>query len=219
MTVLRSRVMFVAVPLAAAWFGTTACGTDDDGAPDPPDPSSCTLAAELADAGDLLALKANQCNVPMSQGQRKWYRLSATLPGTTDIVELNLWDNLGAFKGGKIRLGTFPISGEETSFTTCGVCVRALGDKGTAEQQEFLANGGTVEITALGVNNEPISATLSNLTFAQVDNATRVPVPSGCTSTLARIKMSGTVVALGMGGGNGGGGGMGGNNCPTVIGD
>jgi hypothetical protein len=178
----------------------------------PPPASTCSLVASVPDSGDLLALKANQCNVPGSQGARKWYRLSATLPGTTDVVQLELWDNLGPFVGGVVRADTFTITGADANPATCGVCVRALGDKGaTTTTQEFFATGGTVQVTQVGGNGQPIAATLSNITFAQLDPTTKAPVSGGCSSSLVRVQVSGTVVAVG-GGGNGG-------NCPAIIGD
>jgi len=185
----------------------------------PDDPGVCSLADNMEDAGDLPALKANSCNVPMSMGQRKWYRLSASVPGTDDVVQLELWDNLGAFKGGVVRAGTFQISGEDASLGTCGVCVRALGGKGTAEQQEFFATSGTVEVMSVGGSGTELSAVITNATFEQVDATDKKVMSNGCASSLARVHVSGTVVAMGGGGGSGGGGVGGGNNCPFVIGD
>lgn len=199
--------------LPCVLLGAVACAEDEPSAA-----VTCNLESFAGEQAMLTALKANYCNVPGSMGQRKYYRLSAMLPGTSDVVEVDLFDNLGAFKGGVVRTGTFQITGEDAAFSTCGVCVRALGDKGTAEQQEFFAVAGTVEITELGTSGQPISATLSNLRYVPVDNTTREVLASTCEAQVTGVKVSGTVVALGMGGGGGGGGG-GGNNCPTVIGD
>jgi hypothetical protein len=212
-----SLKLVVSTSAWAIFFALVAgCGADD---PAMTPGGTCTLAATMADAGDLAALKANQCNVPGSMGAKKWYRLAATVPGSTDVVQLELWDQLGAFKGGAVHAGTFTISGEDAVPGTCGVCVRALGDKGDASAQEFFATSGTVVVTEVGANGQPFSATVSNVTFEQVDSATRKPVANGCTASLDRVKVSGTVVALGMGGGTGGGNGGGGNNCPIIIGD
>ncbi len=205
---MRAPLLLLCVTL-----GVAACSDDD-----PSGGATCNLESFSGEPTTLTALKANYCNVPGSMGQRKYYRLSATLPGTSDVVEVDLFDNLGAFKGGVVRVGTFQITGDDAAFSTCGVCVRALGDKGTAEQQEFFAVAGTVEITELGTNGQPISASLSDLRFVPVDNTTREVLSSDCEVQVTGVKVSGTVVALGMGGGGGGGGG-GGNNCPTVIGD
>src|SRR5262245_20852573 len=122
------RVLLSSILLATACSG---------GAPDPTD-LACPEMTET-DAGDLAALKAQRCNVPGSMGSKNWYRLSATLPGSTDVVQLELWPERGAFRGSAVRPGTFTIGGDDLSFATCGVCLRAMADKGTELQREYFA--------------------------------------------------------------------------------
>ena len=125
---------------------------------------TCPLPMTNADAGPQTALKAQMCNVPGSQGASHWYRLSAALPGSpTDIVQIELWDNLGAFTGGTVHPGTFTISGNDADRTKCGVCVRSIGLKGMTGSKEYFATGGTVKVDAVGAANTPFSATVSNL--------------------------------------------------------
>lgn len=217
---MRTSSLLAASSSLALAVLLVGCASEGAEETPPDDPSGvCSLSDHMDDAGDLSALKANSCNVPMSMGQRKWYRLSAKVPGTDDVVQLELWDNLGAFKGGAVRAGTFTISGEDASLGTCGVCVRALGGKGTAEQQEFFATSGTVEVMSVGGNGTEFNAVITNATFEQVDATDKKVMSSGCASALARVHVTGTVVAMGGGGGGGGGGAGGGNNCPFVIGD
>jgi hypothetical protein len=213
--------LVVSSPLALAAAVLVGCASEGGEGErlDPADPGVCSLSSDMDDAGDVAALKANSCNVPMSMGQRKWYRMSATVPGTGDVVQLELWDNLGAFKGGVVRAGTFELAGDDASLLSCGVCVRAIGDKGTPEEQEYFATSGTVVVTSVGGAGTAFVATISNATFEQLDAVSKKPVAEGCASSLAEIKVSGTVVAMGGGGGGGGGGSGGGNNCPLVIGD
>jgi hypothetical protein len=178
---------------------------------------TCPMAAATPETGALTASKTQRCNVPNTMGARKWYRMMVTLPGApNDIVQLELWDGQGAFTGGVVRTGTFTISGAETSYQTCGVCLRAVGDKGTAGQKLYLATGGTVEITSVGVGGTTLAAKITNAAFAEVD-ANNAKVTGGCTSSLAGSTLSGTIVDTG-GGGDGGGGG-GGSACPLTIGD
>lgn len=222
---MRSSSHLATSTVLSAALSLLALGCASEGGETPPDDPSggtCSLQSDMNDVGDLSALKANSCNVPMSMGQRKWYRLSATVPGTDDVVQLELWDNLGAFKGGVVRAGTFTISGDDAKLGTCGVCVRALGGKGTAEQQEYFATSGTVEVMSVGGNGTEFNAVITNATFEQVDATDKNVMSGGCASSLARIHVTGTVVAMGGGGGgggSGGGAGGGGNNCPLVIGD
>lgn len=178
---------------------------------------TCPLAMTAADTGALAATKAQLCNVSGSMGALHWYRLAATMPGEAmDYLQVELYDQVGAFAGGAVHTGTFPI---DTDPNRCGVCVRGLGDKGTAGAKEYFASGGTVNVTAVGGNGQPISATLSDITFVEVDTD-RKPVSNGCTATLAGAQLDGTVVQVGgTGGSTGGSGGGGGGTCPATIGD
>ncbi|MBA3457304.1 MAG: hypothetical protein H0T42_29755, partial [Deltaproteobacteria bacterium] len=172
----------------------TAAACSDDGGSEPricPTPEPFPMVT--ADAGTLTALKAQRCNVSGSMGARKWYRLSATLPGSTDIVQLELYDGVGAFAGGVVRVGSFPV---DTGDAQCGVCLRALGNKGEASETEYVGTAGTVNITALGADAQPISATITGASFSELGvAATGLNVP--CTATLAAVKIDGTVMDLG----------------------
>ena len=199
--------------VAAAVPALAACGD--------PDPSGgvCPEVASV-DAGDLAALKAQRCNVPGTMGAKNWYRLSATLPGSTDVVQVELWPERGAFRGGPVHTGTFALTGDDLSYATCGVCVRALGDKGEASQREYFAIAGTVEVSAVAATDgAPFVATITEASFAEV-TADHVEVAGGCSADLARAKITGAVMIQGGGGGGGGGGGSGGSGgCLTTVGD
>lgn len=194
----------------------TGGGDTGDGDPNPnpnpnPNPGVCPLPQATADAGDLTASKAQQCNVPGTQGTKKWYRVAATLPGSMDYVQIDLWDGRGAFAAGAVTPGTYQISGAELSPTTCGICVRGLGDKGAGTQKEYFATSGQVQITSIGGAGAAVSVTLTNATFAEID-AAKATVTGGCTATVSRAKLDGSIVAVTGGGGGGGG-------CLTTIGD
>jgi hypothetical protein len=192
-----------------------ACTTDDKPAP----VGECPMV-DSGDAGDLSALQAQRCNVSGSMGSKNWYRLSATLPDATTIVQLELWPYLGAFKGGIVRTGTFEITGDELAFGTCGVCLRAMVDKGLDTQREFFATGGSVEVTAVGpTEGVPFIATITNASFTEI-STDRTLLSDGCMADVARVKVTGAVMPMGgMGGGGGGGGGAGAGGCKTTIGD
>ena len=186
----------------------------------PARPISTCPAADSADAGDLAALKAQRCNVSGSMGAKNWYRLSATLPGTSNVVQIELWPERGAFRGGPVHAGTFQLTGDDLSFATCGVCLRAMGDKGGLTQREYFATAGTVEVSAVGTTEgAPFVATVVEASFAEVDTD-HVEVAGGCSADLERAKISGLVMLAGGGGGGGGGGGSGGaGGCLTTVGD
>lgn len=198
--------------LVASLLLVTACGTDA------PSGGACP-SVDGADAGDLSALKANRCNVPGSMGNKNWYKLAATLPDGA-IVQVELWPFVGAFTGGAVHTGTFTIAGDELGFQTCGVCLRAMADKGKPTQREYFATAGTVEVTAVGPDEgAQFIATVQSASFAEV-STDRTAVADGCTMDLDRVKVTGAVVPLGgTGGGGGGGGGSGNAGCKLTIGD
>ena len=176
----------------------------------------CPLTTALGDLGTQVAWKANRCNVPGSGGTKKWYRLSASVPGATgDYIQLDLWPNLGAYGTGPVTTGEHTIAGNDTDYVNCGVCGRAVGDKGTAGVKEYFAHGGTVNVTSITTN---LSATLTNLSLVEVNLTSQQPIANGCTSTLTNISISGPIVDVG-GTGGGGGGGGGGGSCPERVGD
>ena len=198
------------VTMVLAGVSLLGCADDGDGTP-----RTCSLP-DTADTGAVSALFAQRCDVPGSMGARKWYRMAATLPGTTNVVQIELYDNAGPFVGGTVRIGTFPVDADPV---TCGVCVRALGDKGGANEMEYFATGGTVTISALGAAGAAFSAEVADLALEQIDGD-HVLVAGGCTAAVAGARLDGTMVDRGgMGGGGGGGGGGGMGACATTVGD
>ena len=175
----------------------------------------CPLPA-TGNTGTLTALKAQMCNVSGSQGLKKWYRMNASLTGTGDIVQIELWDGRGIFAGGTVHTGTFQLTGPELAYTTCGVCVRAIGGKATADEKSYFATGGTVTVTAIGAAGTSFAATITSATLGEV-TAQNAVVPSGCSSAASQLAISG--ITIDSTGGGGGGGGGGGTMCPATIGD
>lgn len=187
------------------------------------DQAACALPATSPDAGSLAATAAQRCNQSGTQGTKHWYRLVAALPaGAMDFIQVELWDGSGAFTGGAVHTGTFPISGMETDYNTCGVCVRGIGHKGAADVQEYFAASGTVTVTSVGAGGTTFAASVSNIGFVQIDQTMHKAVSGGCSANVAGAQISGTVVDLGgtgNGGGGGGGGGSGAGQCPQGVGD
>jgi hypothetical protein len=179
------------------------------------DSGACPLATALGDLGSQMAWKANRCSVPGSGGTKKWYRLSAAVPGSAgDYIQLDLWPNLGAYTGA-VTTGEHAITGNETDYVNCGVCGRAVGDKGTDAVKEYFAHGGTVNVTSITTT---LSATLTNLSLVEVNLTSQQPIANGCTAMLTNIAISGPIVDVG-GTGGGGGNGGGGGSCPERVGD
>jgi hypothetical protein len=177
---------------------------------------------ETGDAGQLSAVAAQRCNVPGSMGAKNWYRISATLPDTADVVQVELWPDRGSFKGGPVHAGTFMLTAADLDYATCGVCLRAMGDKGLPTQREYFAIAGTVEVSEVSSTaGAPFVATVLDASFGEVTaDHSLVSGDKACTADVDRVKISGLVMPMGGSGGGGGGGGSTGNaGCPTTVGD
>jgi hypothetical protein len=99
----------------------------------------------------------------------------------------------GAFAGGALTTGTFPISGVDASFTDCGLCINVLADI-VADQgptKFYYADSGTVTLTqataTTGTTASMFAGSAQNLHFVEVNFATSAAIPGGCTSTIASI--------------------------------
>lgn len=191
----------VACTVDAAPAGDDTADPAPDAAPDPV--ADCALPAELGAA--MSNLTAERHNQPGSMGARQYYRLLGDFDAaaTPDRLDLELWDQTGAFTG-DVAAGTYTIGGVETSLETCGVCVMALADFTPPAEQFYIAQTGTVTITSV----EPtLAGSLSGVTLAQFDPATGALVAGGCTATVPTLDFSAPVTIVDVGGGGGGGGG------------
>jgi hypothetical protein len=113
---------------------------------------------------------------------------------TPDFISLELWKGYGPFgdttNPTDIVPGTYTISGDETQYATCGVCILVLTDFDPNTMMvagtPYLASSGSVTITSVSPN---ITGTFSNLVFQHVEinemDATSTPSADGCTTALA----------------------------------
>ncbi|MGE0867656.1 MAG: hypothetical protein AB7P03_03780 [Kofleriaceae bacterium] len=100
-----------------------------------------------------------------------------------DVLFINLKDDRGVFAGG-ITTGTFSISGVETDFVDCGLCVSIIADlvPMVGPTKFYAATSGTVTLTA----TTPPAGSAENLTFREV-LVDGTDVAGGCTSTIGSI--------------------------------
>lgn len=91
----------------------------------------------------------------------------------------------GAFAGGALKTGTFPISGADASYNTCGLCTNVIADivAGQGPTKFYYTDSGMVTLT--GTN--PIAGSAQNLHFVEIDINTGAAIPGGCTATIASI--------------------------------
>jgi len=191
-------------------------GGDGDGGPDAG--AACAIADALGPAGQLAEVEAERHNAPGSMGASKVYSLSARLtegePG--DFLVVDLWDGFGAFSGGPVAAGTYPIAGADTSADSCGACVYVMADVDPATDepgQAFVARSGTLVIDAVLPD---LTGSLAGLEFQEIDVDSGELVADGCSTALESATYGAPVVCFGGGdGGGGGGGGAGGGGNPV----
>jgi hypothetical protein len=109
-----------------------------------------------------------------------------------DTLFIELWDGWGAFPD-QVTTGTFPLTGEEGSYSTCGACVFIRGDVvGPGSTTGFwMATGGTLTVTSIEGN---LTGTLSNVTFAHMANGSQtVPANDGCETSIESAAFDGPI--------------------------
>lgn len=103
-----------------------------------------------------------------------------------DVVVLELYEGKGAFSGPP-AVGTYPLTGAELNYATCGVCVLLAADYADGGPSYF-ATGGSVTLSSV---NGQLTGILDDVTFGHVtiDEVTHVstPVDDGCASQLERL--------------------------------
>ncbi len=103
-----------------------------------------------------------------------------------DLIIMQLFENFGPFTSG-LTTGTFDISGSETDFNSCGVCVRVFADidpNTGVPQQQFMATSGTVTVTNI---DQGLSGVLDNLTFSEIELSQQTGqtfVSGGCSTSI-----------------------------------
>jgi hypothetical protein len=138
-----------------------------------------------------------------------WDGSGTTAPGTyeewfgalnsdVDYIKLELYAGHGGVTTG-LKPGTYAITGDDTNYISCGVCVRMFTDvtQTSGQTPEYFASSGTVTLTSVGSGSGSgsgsdklygtFSGSFQNLSFDHVDigsDFTSTPV-GDCTSTLA----------------------------------
>jgi hypothetical protein len=159
-----------------------AASVDSAPGPDAVD-DSCAIQTALGDLGELPATPA-----VLATGMNILYR--AELNTDVDKVALELYSGTATFGGGDPQPGTYPLTGDELQFQTCGVCVllyaNDMAGPGFPDPDKaYMATGGTVVLDTVGAT---LAGSLSNVTFQEVTidpgTAVSTPVPGGCNAAL-----------------------------------
>jgi hypothetical protein len=103
-------------------------------------------------------------------------------PGKDDLF-FRLVPNQGAFATG-VAPGTYTIAGADASYNTCGLCTNLIADikPTTGPSKFYFATSGSVTLTTV---TPPISGSVANLHFVEIDITTGTAVPNGCIADIA----------------------------------
>jgi hypothetical protein len=173
-------------------------GSDDgsDG-PTPGDGTVCLSGTDASTAGTAEGFVYLQ--EKGDTGGPLVVELGIGLDGESDAhyLVLELWEELGEFKGGIVP-GTFEISGPETELFECSACVYIESED--IEDQFLMADSGIITISEVDTQaGSLVSATLEDVSFRQIqiDEAaeTESEVEGGCTATLASADLEATLIA------------------------
>jgi hypothetical protein len=166
-------------------------------------------APTLIDAGPVDADPNGRCLIPASYGGLGAEIGAADVTGANSItitlaagppkddLFLAFTAGKGAFANG-IKPGTYPITGDDTSFNTCGLCTTVLAhiDAQTGPAKFFFADSGTVTLTtatptAPSTPSQFIGSA-ENLHFVEITIGTggAAPIQGGCTTAIDAVSFA-----------------------------
>lgn len=188
---LSPRVFTASLPLLCASALACSGGGGGGGAPEVADagnqtgggdggaqidagtvPLTCTPVNNFTDLG---AIDGDV----FANAQEEYLSIDAVLdvgpPG--DLLVIELFGGYGVMTDG-LKTGTFTISGDETNYNTCGVCVTVLADldPDVGPSMVYSATSGTVTITSIEGNfagsfvPDGASTTMVGATFNTTSN-------------------------------------------------
>jgi hypothetical protein len=168
--------MIPIVLLAACSDSSSTSTVDAPGAmADAYDTAQCLIQGDYGDAGALTgtagsAQGATTVTVTLDAGPPRDTFFIRMVPGN------------GAFTGG-VAPGTYTISGADADYNSCGLCVHIIADivSGQGPTKFYFADSGTVTLTA---TTPPITGSVQNLHFNEIDIGSGAPVSGGCQASM-----------------------------------
>lgn len=203
------KLSLLVIPVAAL----AACGGDDGGDVTPIDgptsdtaPVTCTVSTDSY--GDKGALQG-AATFAASTMNPAIYRIAmqGLLEGAepTDVLFIDFFTGYEPFgtqmAPTAVVPGTYPLSGAQLDFETCGVCV-TIGTNATQTgyDDDYMVTGGSVTVTAVGdAVGETLTFSVSNLQFQHVNidpqTGATTAVGDGCTTSISNATFTGMVMA------------------------
>ena len=168
---------------------------------DSPGSGSGSCAA-LASYSPSFGSNQSAVNFPATGSSGHFQEYDGAL-GQGTLFDLQLYAGFGGFGSGDIKTGTFPISGSDAAYSTCGICPAILADvtaTGSGSNTMinigafYTADSGSVTLTSV---TGTLTGSLSNVHFIHVGKGsnggpTDTAVDS-CTSMIASGSFSATL--------------------------
>ena len=171
--------------IAIAFVG--ACGSSSvDGTTDAAKAIDADMSATCLVKGSYNTLPAIAGTLGMVQGATTLtFVLDPGPPGKDDLF-FRLVPNKGAFSAG-LAPGTYPISGADANYTTCGLCTNLIADITAQGPSKFYyASSGTVTLNSV---TSPITGSAQNLAFTEIDISTGAS-DGPCVSSIPLVDFS-----------------------------
>jgi hypothetical protein len=163
-----------------------ACGGDDamttpdasGSTPDAINPAQCLIKGAYGALGSVTGTAGS------AQGATT---VTVTLePGPPrDTFFIRMVPGNGAFVNG-LAAGTYTISGVDTDYNNCGLCVHIIADivAGQGPSKFYFADAGSVTLTS---TTAPITGSATGLHLSEIDIGTGAKVPGGCEATIDSV--------------------------------
>lgn len=160
-------------------------------------------------AGDTTACASGQTGVPSTTPNDDLLTFVAQ-PGTGDgdfgdVVEIQLYAGFGAFMDGGVVAGTYPLTGPEANYSSCGLCalifadtaMDAMGNPDLSlfdQNRTYFQSGGSITLDNVPQLGDPephtLSGSISNVTFdhVNIDMSNYDSTPVGdCTTSITSL--------------------------------
>ena len=158
-------------------YGDAPLDAAPDGPPIAPD-NACDVPSSQGDLGALTASAIVTGPAPFIYDLEVTTPASAGAPAPDQII-VELWDGFGAFLNTTVAPGTYQISGDDTSYETCGICVLELAnvDSSDTPTHMLIAQTGTVIVHAVGTTvGAELDAEVTDATFEEIDPSSYAPI-------------------------------------------
>jgi len=202
-----------------------ACGGDDTNntikIPDAPvmvdAPVVCTATASYSAAG-LPGRSTDYAANLFGSGSPHELTYVAALDNMSprDVLFVDLYAGYGVFANGDIKTGTYTIGGDDSKYSTCGLCVLIAADvTSTAVTDWYMATAGSVTLTKVSISqlgsdgSAHFEGSLSNINLVHVMKASNGnpgdTTADNCVSSIPTAMMEGKMAVGSAGGAVGGG--------------